>query len=193
MEVIAVVQLDRLLNQHRKLESEASIQALNTQITLLKQCHTVNKWIFTASNDFSAILSAQAQSQLGVKLLFGLNSDPLSEFYHAARGSHKQTKGALLDPLVVRLIPGHENPQREVVDAMIENHSFQGHHYSRSRQLDDGAALFVEIMNFSVLDEAWREAILPDDRLNITPYIYRQQQRLNVGFFPPAEISSLTL
>lgn len=187
MEVIAVVQLDRLLNQHRKIDSEHSLQALNAQVTLLQQSHTISKWIYTASNDYSASLPLQSQSQLGIKLVFGLNSDPLNEFYHAARGSRKCAKGASENPIVARLVPGSELPQTEVVDAMIENHTIQGHHYSRSRQLDDGTALFVEIMNFSVLDEAWREAILPDDRLNITPYIYRQQQRLNVGFFPPAE------
>lgn len=187
MEVIAVVQLDRLLNQHRKLDSEQSLQALSTQVTVLQKSHTISKWIFTASNEYSASLPLQSQSELGIKLVFGLNSDPLNEFYHAARGSRERVQGVSENPTVVRLVPGSEHPQIEVVDAMVENHIFQGHHYSRNRQLDDATALFVEIMNFSVLDEAWREAILPDDRLNITPYIYRQQQRLSVGFFPPAE------
>jgi spore coat polysaccharide biosynthesis protein SpsF (cytidylyltransferase family) len=191
MEVIAVVQLDRLLNQYRKIDGENPLQSLETQVNVLRQSHTINKWIFTASNDYSASLSLQSQSQLGIKLIFGLNSDPLNEFYLAARGDRERARGVAENPTVVRLVPGSERPQTEVVDAMVENHIFQGHHYSRSRQLDDGAALFVEIMNFSVLDEAWIEAILPDDRLNITPYIYRQQQRLSVGFFPPTESAFL--
>lgn len=192
MEVIAVVQLDRLINQHRKLDSVDSLKSLSKQVSLLQKSHTISKWIFTASNDYSASLPLETQSQLGVKIVFGLNSDPLNEFYYAARASRGVTTGSSGNPLVVRLVPGSELPQTEVLDAMVENHTFQGHHYSRNRQLDDGSALFVEIMNFSVLDEAWREAILPDDRLNITPYIYRQQQRLNVGFFPPAELGSLS-
>jgi spore coat polysaccharide biosynthesis protein SpsF len=191
MEVIAVVQLDRLLNQHRNITNEHPLCSLETQVNLLRQSHTINKWIFTASNDCSATLSLQSQSRLGIKLICGLNSDPLNEFYHAAKGNRERAKGVTENPTVVKLVLGSGRPQTEVIDAMVENHIFQGHHYSRSRQQDDGTALFTEIMNFSVLDEAWTEAILPDDRLNITPYIYRQQQRLSVGFFPPKESAFL--
>lgn len=187
MDIIAVVQLDRFLHQHRKLDCDSSLRSLSSQISALQQSNTVNKWIFTASNEYSASLPQQSQAQLGIKLVFGLNTDPLNEFYHAAKSSQEPFKKIAGNPTVLRLVLGSEHPQTEVIDAMIENHIFQGHHYSRNRQLDDGTALFTEIMNFSVLDEAWREAILPDDRLNITPYIYRQQQRLNVGFFPPEE------
>ena len=160
-------------------------------MSLLQKSHTISKWIFTASNDYFASLSLESQSQLGINLVFGLKSDPLNEFYHAAKASRGVAAVVSVNPLVVRLVPCSELPQTGVLDAMVENHIFQGHHYSRNRQLDDSSALFAEIMNFTVLDEAWREAMLPDDRLNITPYIYRQQQRLNVGFFPPAELGSL--
>lgn len=194
MEVVAVVQLDRLLRQTKKLDEKQSIQVIHEQVTLLMQCHKINKWIFTATPQYSSRLPLQLQASLGIKLIVELNSDPLTEFYQVARSGQDQPKlnKAGLDPVVVRLIPGWEKPQYEIVDAMIENHLYQGHHYSRSRDTDDGNRLFVEIMNFSVLDEAWREAILPDDRLYITPYIYRQQQRLNVGYFPPAELTSIS-
>jgi spore coat polysaccharide biosynthesis protein SpsF (cytidylyltransferase family) len=191
MEVIAVVQLDRLFNQYKNLDGKDSLRSLSKQVSLLQKSHTISKWIFTASNDYFASLSLESQSQLGINLVFGLKSDPLNEFYHAAKASRGVAAGVSVKSLVVRLVPCSELPQTGVLDAMVENHIFQGHHYSRNRQLDDSSALFAEIMNFTVLDEAWREAMLPDDRLNITPYIYRQQQRLNVGFFPPAELGSL--
>lgn len=191
MEVIAIVQLDSLLNQHRNLNSENSLKSLSKQVSLLQKSHTISKWILSASNDYSASFPLESQSQLGIKLVFGLNSDPLNEFYHVARASRGIAAGPSGNPLLVRLVLGREPPQTEALDAMVENHIFQCHHYSRNRQLDNGSALHVEIMTFSVLDEAWREAILPADRLNITPYTYRQQRRLNVGFFPPAELGSL--
>ena len=87
MEAIAIVQLDSLLNQHRNLNSENSLKSLSKQVSLLQKSHTISKWILSASNDYSASFSLESQSQLGIKLVFGLNSDPLNEFYHVARAS----------------------------------------------------------------------------------------------------------
>ena len=117
MEVIAVVQLDRLFNQHKKLDHKDSLKSLSKQVSLLQKSHTISKWIFTASNDYSANLPLESLSQLGIKLIFGLKSDPLNEFYHAARASRGATAGVSVNPLVVRLMPCSELPKNEVLAA----------------------------------------------------------------------------
>jgi hypothetical protein len=43
MEVIAVVQLDRLFNQHKKLDHKDSLKSLSKQVSLLQKSHTISK------------------------------------------------------------------------------------------------------------------------------------------------------
>lgn len=192
MLVIAVVQLDRLLNQTQAKGSNAVFSALKSQLSLLKRCSSIDKWIFTASTAFSAMVPISDQRELGIRLICGMDSDPLDEFYNAASSSRSATQPIYSNPLVIKMQLTKEDPEIEIIDAMVENHIRQGHHYSRSQRCHD-TTHNLEIMNFTVLDEAWREAILPDDRINVTPYIYRQRQRLNVGYFPPAEVATFSV
>lgn len=192
MLVIAVVQLDRLLNQTQTAGSDAVMTALKHKLSLLRCSQNIDKWIFTASTAFSAMVPIEDQRELGIRLISGLDSDPLNEFYNAACSSGHRMQPLSNNPLVLKMHLGEDGPDAEIIDAMVENHIHQGHHYSRNHKLDDNANPFLEIMNFNVLDEAWREAILPDDRLKVTPYIYRQQQRLSVGYFPPSEAASFS-
>jgi len=182
MQVIAVVQLDRLVDRFERQGSDSLRLKLSKQLNQLRQCQSINHWVFTAELDVTEHTSPQVQSLLGIKLITSLKGDPLDEFYHAATMPRIESK-SIAAPLVLRIIPGAIEPSPLTIDAMVENHIDKGLDYSRSEHADDGNKLFIELMNFNCLQEAWREALLPDDRELITPYIYRQKERLAVDTF----------
>ena len=43
MEVIAVVQLDRLFNQHKYFDGEDSLKSVSKQVSLLQKSHTISQ------------------------------------------------------------------------------------------------------------------------------------------------------
>ncbi|MFK7862711.1 MAG: hypothetical protein AB8B95_00645 [Pseudohongiellaceae bacterium] len=183
MFVVAVVELDWLLSQHKERDSIESGEHLSSQVVALKQCNNVDKWIFTVSDNSNPLPQA-LHEEFEIRVVDDVELDPLSAFYQAA---HCTRPDAANNPLILKLKLSNRYPSPSIIDSMIENHIEQRHHYSRNQKLVSDPDHLLEIMNFDVLDEAWREAILPDDRSQVTPYIYRQQQRLNVGYFPPVE------
>lgn len=183
MKTIAVIQLDRLIGNLNKLDTCELMQVLRPQVALLRQCQTIDQWVYMANVNSIARIPAQQQSELGIRILASFQSDPLDEFYLASHSPSPVQDSDLYSPVVLRIVPGLKNPDPQFIDDLVIHHRQNGFDYSRSQSMDDGIGTFVEIMSFAALDEAWREALLPDDRENITPYIYRQQQRLNIGAF----------
>lgn len=187
MRVVAVIQLDKQPKPDEKTSSDTLQAAFVEQISVLKQCNSINKWVFTASVAFAAQLSKHVLDEFAVKITDEWDSDPLTDFYQVVQRNLGKNSSNSANTLVLRLILNGASPNPATIDAMVENHLQQRHHYSRNQRFEeDASAPLIEIMNFEVLDEACREALLPDDRLHITPYIYRQQQRLSVGFYSTA-------
>ncbi|MFT4863335.1 MAG: hypothetical protein ACI95C_002566 [Pseudohongiellaceae bacterium] len=183
MKIIAVIQLDRWLKQFDVVQNkEALIAPITRIVRLYKQCHTIHAWTFSLTYDKSYSTQADELAKLGVELQPRDCFDPLTAFYELVTRCLSSSKVLNQETAIIRIDAGEMDPELELIDAMLKNHIEHSHHYSRNRGAqhhDD-----IEIMNFSVLREAWQEALLPDDRLQITPYIYRQQQRLNLGFYP---------
>ena len=183
MQVIAVAQLDRLIQKLDKLDSADVTEVLARQVQLLEQCHTVREWLFMAEPGSISRIAAGFHSRFPGKLIATLNGDPLDEFYRATSQRRCGIVAETGQPCIVRVIPGLQDPDAGVIDDVVHNHIRGGYDYSRTDRLDDGILAYIEVMNFSVLDEAWREALLPDDREQITPYIYRQNSRLSLGTY----------
>lgn len=190
MHVIAVAQLDRLIRKLDKLDSEEVTQVLLRQVHLLKQCHGVREWLFMAEPESISRLSAEFHTQVPGRLIGTLRGDPLDEFYRATSNHGADYVADAGRPMVLRIVPGLQDPNPTTVDAIITNHIQNGYDYSRTDQVDDGIAPYIEVMSFAVLDEAWREALLPDDREQISPYIYRQNRRLSLGTFNPSTLGN---
>lgn len=189
MHVIAVAQLDRLIKKLDKLDSEEVTQVLLRQVQLLEQCHTVQEWLFMAEPESISRLSAEFHTQVPGRLVGTLRGDPLDEFYRATSNHGTDYLADTGKPLVLRIVPGLQDPEHTTVDAIIMHHIQNGYDYSRTDQIDDGIAPYIEVMSYAVLDEAWREALLPDDREQISPYIYRQNRRLSLGTFSPSKLA----
>ena len=192
MKTVAVIDLDRWISQFNFDESDISIIDQLSRITQqYRQCHTVNSVVFRLSyhRRFSPI--NLELTDLGIELQPKNCVDPLTAFYELVTQSVLNSEKSSIDVAIVRLLASIEPPKCSAIDSMVTNHINQRHHYSRSSCDQELAELDLEIMNLSVLREAWQEALLPDDRQLITPYIYRQQQRLNLGVFPSAEMATL--
>ncbi len=192
MQTVAVIDLDRWVSQLDLDQNNVSIVEQFSHITqLYLQCHTVDSSVFTLSyhNRFSEIDSELPH--LGIQREAKECIDPLNAFYELVTQSILSSDRPNINVIIVRLLACVEPPNCAAIDAMVINHIDQGHHYSRNSCNHELAKLDLEIMNFSVLREAWQEALLPDDRQHITPYIYRQQQRLNLGTFPSSHVATL--
>ncbi len=190
MKIVAVIELDQWLEQFDLVQNKAAlVVAIARIIRLYKQCHTIQAWAFSLTYDKSYSAQALELTKLGIELKPKVCVDPLTAFYELVTRSFSSSKAIHQDTAIVRINAGKMDPERELIDAMVINHFEHGHHYSRNQTAEHHAD--IEVMNFSVLQEAWQEALLPDDRLQITPYIYRQQQRLNLGLYPRAANAAL--
>lgn len=187
MKIVAVIELDRWAKQlNVNASTEATAQALVGVVGLYKQCHTVDAWAFSLTYDKRFAPLMDILSELGIELQPKDCLDPLNAFYELVGRSLSASTRANHSDIVIRLAANERFLECTVIDAMVENHIEKSLHYSRNRLEQPDHGTEIEIMNFSVLREAWQEALLPDDRLQITPYIYRQHQRLNLGLFPAA-------
>ena len=187
MKFIAVVELDNWVDQFNPREcAESAISELKHVVRLYKQCHTIDSWVFSLTYDTCYSSHLDALNELGVQLQPKDCTDPLSAFFELVTHSLPPTQDSSLKLGIIRLVANKKECGSTMIDPMISNHVQQGHHYSRNQPSLFNDSLDIQIMNFDVLKEAWQEALLPDDRIKITPYIYRQQQRLNLGIFPCA-------
>lgn len=191
MDTIGVLQLDQPSTGFEHPQHPDSLEAAIQQYMLLQQCHSVSQWIVMANQCDLVLLEKRLGRTDKHKFLETPGQDALDTFYRAAERFLASAEAGLkphVDSVVVRVRPGPSQIEAKEIDAVLGNHIDKGFDYSRNNMLDDGPAATIEIINLDVLNEAWREALLPDDRDLITPYITRQHQRLNLGTFNVADI-----
>jgi spore coat polysaccharide biosynthesis protein SpsF len=183
LKIIAVVELDRWIRQFDLDENKKLITtALARIVELYKQCHAVDEWVFSLTYNPCYSSWTEDFSDLGVELQAQQETDPLNSFYQLVNLTDLHSNHPNHKLAVIRLLANVSDPECFLIDAMVTNHIERAHHYSRNQPAQTNHD--IEIMNFTVLHEAWQEALLPDDRDQITPYIYRQQQRFNLGLYP---------
>lgn len=101
--------------------------------------------------------------------------DVLDRFYHTAKRYQPEH--------VVRLTGDCPLIDPSIIDYVIETHLEGNFDYtSNALQPTYPDGLDVEIMRFSALEAAWREAILPSEREHVTPFIYsNKEHRFRIG------------
>ncbi len=183
MLVIAVVQTDRIIVEANLRSSLESLLFFHRQLSILASSQRVDEWICEVSHaNFQAIPPA-IPATLGMRLYRTGSGDPLDQFHRMVSDEPFSTSAANSDPIVLRIVLTAEDPDPCLIDRMIDHHQTRRYDFS-FRDFDEHAGITpIELMNYSALDEAKREALLPDDRELITPYIYRQRDRLNIGSF----------
>ena len=112
----------------------------------------------------------------GVKAYRGSLDDVLDRFYQAVLPSRPAH--------VVRITGDCPLFDHRVLDALINFHLEGGFDYSSNAlqpTWPDG--LDAEVMKFSALEIAWKNAKLKSDREHVTPFIYRNKEQFRLGDF----------
>lgn len=110
----------------------------------------------------------------GVACHRGALDDVLDRFYRAAK--------PYVPDVVVRLTGDCPLADPAVIDACVDYFTEGGYDYaSNSVRPTYPDGLDVEVMRFSCLEAAWREAKLPSEREHVTPFIHTRPARFHIG------------
>lgn len=112
----------------------------------------------------------------GIPCFRGSLDDVLDRVYRAAR--------QWAPDHVVRLTGDCPLLDPDVLDAVVGFHLGGMYDYTSNTltpTFPDG--LDVEVVRFSCLEAAWREAVLPSEREHVTPFLYKHPERFRLGDF----------
>lgn len=141
------------------------------QLDRVRRARTLDALVVATSTDPADDAIAQLCATAGVDCFRGSLDDVLDRFYQAARRYTPQ--------YVVRLTGDCPLADPELIDRVVNVCRTEALDYSGAEpSFPDG--LDVEVMQFSALEEAWKEATRPSDREHVTQFINRQRDRFRV-------------
>lgn len=143
-------------------------------IERLRRCREIDHLIVATSTAASDDVLAEACARRDVACFRGSLEDVLQRFVQAATSYAPHT--------VVRLTGDCPLADPEVIDAVIRFFHDGGYDYASNclpPTFPDG--LDVEVMRFSCLQEADREAVLPSHREHVTPFLRAHPERYRLG------------
>ncbi len=146
------------------------------QIERIKRAERVDRIILATSTDPADDAIGSMCRENDIALFRGSLNDVLDRFYQAAK--------PLLPDHVVRLTGDCPLADPRLIDQVIAFHLQGGYDYTSNTiepTYPDG--LDIEVVRFSCLEAAWREASLPSQREHVTPFIYRHPDRFKIGSF----------
>ena len=149
---------------------------LARQIERVRRSRRIGHLIVATSATPSDDPIANLCVDLRVACYRGALDDVLDRFYRAARPDEP--------PHVVRLTADCPLVDPAVVDATIDFYLTGGFDYASNTlepTFPDG--LDVEVLRFTCLEEAWREATLTFEREHVTPFIYGRPARYLIGHY----------
>ncbi len=147
------------------------------QIERIRNASRIDRLVVATSTDASDDVLVERCEAEGVESARGSLEDVLDRFYQVAR--------KFVPDHVIRLTGDCPLIDPEVLDAVIAFHVENVFDYT-SNTLDDLTfpnGLDVEVMRFSCLEWAWKEARLPSEREHVTPYIYNHRGLFRLGAF----------
>lgn len=145
-------------------------------IERLKRCEEMDQLLVATSIEISDDPLAEACQEQGIAVFRGSLNDVLDRFIQAALPYQPDT--------IVRLTGDCPLADPVIIDATIR-YFYAGNYDYVSNCLPptfpDG--LDVEVMRYSALQEAAREATLPSQREHVTPFLRAHPQRYRLGNF----------
>ena len=166
MKILAIIQArtssSRLPN--KVLKPILGKPMLIHQIERVQLSKTIDQLVIATSKDASDDKLINLLKNINVEYYRGSLNDVLDRFIQAASG-YKPSH-------VVRLTGDCPVIDFEIIDKVIKFHLDNGSDYTSNcfpPTYPDG--LDVEVVKFSVLEEAWRHAELPSEREHVMPYI----------------------
>ncbi|MES2353791.1 MAG: glycosyltransferase family protein [Pseudomonadota bacterium] len=149
---------------------------IERQIERLRRAKNFDRLIVATSDDANDSALAELCAELSVDCFRGSLNDVLDRFYQAALPHQPQH--------VVRLTGDCPLADPGLIDAVIAMHIANGNDYTANclqATFPDG--LDVEVVRFSALAEAWREARLPSQREHVLPFIHSAPERYQIGHY----------
>lgn len=149
------------------------------QIERIRRSRRIGQLIVATSTEASDDAIAALCAARGIACSRGSLTDVLDRVYRAAEPYHPTH--------VVRLTGDCPLTDPDVIDAVVEfavhgdyDFATNGKPYSFPDGLD------VDVLRFSALETAWREAELPSHREHVIPFVCRQPERFYLGYFRSA-------
>ena len=147
---------------------------LALQLERLRRSKCLTDLVVATSNDASDDALAELCAREGVKVFRGSLSDVLDRFVQAAMPYTPE--------VVVRLTGDCPLADPQLIDTVVAKFLASDLDYLSNcdpASFPDG--LDVEVVKFTALQLAHREAVLPSHREHVTPFIRRQPNRFRVG------------
>jgi spore coat polysaccharide biosynthesis protein SpsF len=147
---------------------------LERQLERLRRARAIDRLVVATSDDPQDEAIAALCGRTGTACFRGSLLDVLDRCYRAA--------APYAPDHVVRLTGDCPLCDPELVDRVVARHLEGGYDYVSNTLVPtfpDG--LDVEIMRYSCLETAWREAALPSQREHVTPFIHGQPARFRLG------------
>jgi spore coat polysaccharide biosynthesis protein SpsF len=156
------------------------VPMLMRQVERLQRVQRIDHLVIATSSDPTDDCIAALCHQQKWDCYRGSSDDVLDRFYQTACREFCEH--------VVRLTGDCPLTDPSVIDAVIDYHLAVDWDYTSNAlepTFPDG--LDVEIMRFTCLRTAWKEASLPSHREHVTPFLYQQPERFQIGHFKQAE------
>ncbi|MFX0200476.1 MAG: cytidylyltransferase domain-containing protein [Candidatus Hodarchaeota archaeon] len=149
---------------------------LELQIERLRRCKRIDRLVVATSVSPEDQAIADLCHRIGVDCLRGDPENVLDRFYQAAKQ---------YDPRhVVRLTGDCPLADPALIDDLVEFYLSNGCDYASNchePSFPDG--LDAEILSFSALEQAWREAELPSHLEHVTPFIRAHPERFKIASY----------
>jgi len=123
-------------------------------------------------------------ARLNAPVARGSEQDVLAR-YHQAAVEHRAD-------VVVRITSDCPMIDPEVIDRVVAAYLAKRPDYaSNTLQRSYPRGLDVEVMSMEALATAWREAVEPEERIHVTPFLYRHPERFELAkVVAPADMSA---
>lgn len=149
---------------------------IGLQIEREKRIQKIDTLVVATSTDASDDALADFCHSIGVTVSRGSLNDVLDRFYQAAK--------PFSPDFVVRLTGDCPLVDPALADEII-SFCVAGNYDYASNSIEptypDG--LDIEVLKFSALEEAWKNAALPSQREHVTSYVNRQPDHFKIGHF----------
>lgn len=145
------------------------------ELERLQRCQMIDEIILATSIDDSDTQLAKAVKDAGFMVYQGNLNDVLDRYYQCA----KQYSPAH----IVRITGDCPLIEPQVVDVVISRHLEDDNDYTSNtlRRVTFPDGLDTEVMKFTVLERAWREAKLASEREHVTQYIIKHPDIFKQG------------
>ncbi len=142
------------------------------ELERLQRSRRIDKLVLATSRDESDNALTEAVAARGIDVYRGSLDDVLDRYYQCAKKYHPEH--------VVRITGDCPVIDWRIVDEVIDKHLTNGNDYtSTSEEYPDG--LDTEVVRFSALEQAWKDARMSSEREHVTLYIRNHAEKFRCG------------